>query len=145
MTITEQEAWQQRGNGARGAHSAYVREVIEELAFQARDRPQGRQALGRQPAAADQLSSRTSSRTPSAAPSRRGENVVVPRVADIYAAMPSITGKFELEYEGELRGAETVAKDLIRAAVLNVSTGYFRDSDARGRSCAGSRPAALCR
>ncbi len=60
-----------------------------------------------------------------------GENVAVPRVADIYAAMPSITGKFELEYEGELRGAETVAKDLIRAAVLNVSAGYFRDHDAR--------------
>jgi magnesium chelatase subunit I len=60
-----------------------------------------------------------------------GEAVVVPRVADVYAAMPSITGKFELEYEGELRGAETVAKDLIRNAVLNVSAAYFRDPDAR--------------
>ena len=36
-----------------------------------------------------------------------GEKVVVPRVTDLYAALPSITGKFELEYEGELSGAET--------------------------------------
>ena len=43
----------------------------------------------------------------------------MPRVTDIYAALPSITGKFELEYEGELRGAEQVARDLIRSAVGN--------------------------
>jgi magnesium chelatase subunit I len=29
--------------------------------------------------------------------------VAVPRVTDVYAALPSITGKFELEYEGELK------------------------------------------
>jgi magnesium chelatase subunit I len=46
--------------------------------------------------------------------------VVVPRVSDIYAALPSITGKIELEYEGELKGAETVARDLVRAAVATV-------------------------
>ena len=28
----------------------------------------------------------------------------VPRVADVYAALPAITGKIELEYEGELQG-----------------------------------------
>jgi magnesium chelatase subunit I len=44
----------------------------------------------------------------------------VPRVSDIYAALPSITGKIELEYEGELKGAETVARDLVRSAVANV-------------------------
>jgi magnesium chelatase subunit I len=49
-----------------------------------------------------------------------GESVVVPRVADIYSAMPSITGKFELEYEGELRGAERVAHELIRGAIARV-------------------------
>jgi magnesium chelatase subunit I len=60
------------------------------------------------------------------------EPLVVPRVADVYAAIPAITGKFELEYEGELKGADAVARDLIRSAVLNVATGYFRDADARG-------------
>ena len=37
------------------------------------------------------------------------------------AAIPAITGKFELEYEGELKGADAVARDLIRSAVLNVA------------------------
>jgi magnesium chelatase subunit I len=60
-----------------------------------------------------------------------GEEVVVPRVTDIYAALPSITGKFELEYEGELRGAEQVARDLIRSAVGNVFIGMFEGVDTR--------------
>src|SRR3989475_11238460 len=59
------------------------------------------------------------------------EALVVPRVTDIYAALPSITGKFELEYEGELRGAETVARDLIRSAVGSVFTGLFDGVDTR--------------
>jgi magnesium chelatase subunit I len=45
-----------------------------------------------------------------------GENEVVPRIADIYAALPAITGKIELEYEGELVGGHTIAKELIRRA-----------------------------
>jgi magnesium chelatase subunit I len=40
----------------------------------------------------------------------------VPRVSDIYAALPAITGKLELEYEGELQGAEPIAHELIRRA-----------------------------
>jgi magnesium chelatase subunit I len=44
------------------------------------------------------------------------ERAVVPRVSDVYAALPAITGKLELEYEGELQGAEAIAKDLIRRA-----------------------------
>ena len=55
----------------------------------------------------------------------------MPRVTDIYAALPSITGKFELEYEGELQGADNVARDIIRAAVGNVFTGYFAGADLR--------------
>jgi magnesium chelatase subunit I len=60
-----------------------------------------------------------------------GERVVVPRVTDLYAALPSITGKFELEYEGELRGAETVARDLIRSAIGVVFTSVFDGVDTR--------------
>src|SRR6185437_8441130 len=60
-----------------------------------------------------------------------GETLVVPRVTDVYAALPSITGKFELEYEGELRGAEQVARDLIRSAVGSVFTGMFEGVDTR--------------
>jgi len=53
----------------------------------------------------------------------------VARVADIYSAIPAMTGKFELEYEGELRGADNIARELIRAAVGKVFTRYFSDAN----------------
>ena len=36
-----------------------------------------------------------------------------------------MTGKIELEYEGELKGGDHVARELIRTAVGKVYTGYF--------------------
>ena len=131
MSITEQEAWAVRdGHGAKVVVPEYVREVIEEVAFQARVDPK----IDKRSGVSQRLPISCLENVVSNAERRAlvaGETTVVPRIADIYAALPSITGKFELEYEGELRGADTVAKDLIRAAVLNVSTGYFRDGDAR--------------
>ena len=56
---------------------------------------------------------------------KAGEDMAVPRVLDIYAALPSITGKLELEYEGELKGGDNVARELIRMAVGKVYTNYF--------------------
>ena len=50
---------------------------------------------------------------------------MVPRLSDVYAALPSLTGKFELEYEGELVGAERVARDLIREAVGEIFSTYL--------------------
>ena len=44
---------------------------------------------------------------------------------DVYAALPSMTGKIELEYEGELKGGDVVARDLIRVAVGKVYNAYF--------------------
>ncbi|HYY97871.1 MAG TPA: hypothetical protein VE642_04725, partial [Pyrinomonadaceae bacterium] len=54
-----------------------------------------------------------------------GEPRIVPRVADVYAALPSITGKMELEYEGEQVGAGKIARDLIKRAAGEVFEGYF--------------------
>jgi magnesium chelatase subunit I len=51
----------------------------------------------------------------------------VARVSDVYAAIPAMTGKFELEYEGELRGADNIARELIRAAVGKTFTRYFSE------------------
>jgi len=45
------------------------------------------------------------------------EKTVVPRISDIYAALPAITGKLELEYEGEMKGADYVSRELIRTAI----------------------------
>jgi magnesium chelatase subunit I len=54
-----------------------------------------------------------------------GESIAVPRVVDIYAALPSMTGKLELEYEGELKGGESVARELVRGAVGRVFTRHY--------------------
>ena len=86
--------------------------------WRSRRAPTARSTSG--PASASGCRSRrwsSSSPMPSAARSPTARTLVVPRVTDLYAALPSITGKFELEYEGELRGAEQVARDLIRSAV----------------------------
>jgi magnesium chelatase subunit I len=56
---------------------------------------------------------------------RSHDSAVVARVADVYSAIPSMTGKFELEYEGEMRGAENIARELIRAAVGKTFAKYF--------------------
>src|SRR5439155_4676521 len=56
---------------------------------------------------------------------RNGEDLAVPRVIDIYAALPAVTGKIELEYEGELKGGDAVARELIRMSVGKVFNRYF--------------------
>ena len=58
-----------------------------------------------------------------------GETVAVPRIGDIYTALPGITGKIELEYEGEMRGADTVVREIIRTAVARTFDGYFADTN----------------
>ena len=54
-----------------------------------------------------------------------GESLVLPRVGDLYAALPGITGKLELEYEGEMRGADVVVKEVMRAAIGKIFDKYF--------------------
>jgi magnesium chelatase subunit I len=49
-----------------------------------------------------------------------GETRAVPRIVDVYAALPSITGKLELEYEGELHGHGKIARELVAAAAHQV-------------------------
>src|SRR5574341_875998 len=48
------------------------------------------------------------------------ERTIVPRPCDVFAAIPSITGKLELEYEGELKGSEVIVRSLIQEAVGRV-------------------------
>src|SRR5437660_4816571 len=130
MAITAQEAWTDRVGAAKIEIPAYVREVVEEVAFQAR----GDRKIDKRSGVSQRLPITTLELVVSNAERRalqNSEKVVVPRVTDLYAALPSITGKFELEYEGELRGAEQVARDLIRSAVGSVFTGMFDGVDTR--------------
>src|SRR5438067_813669 len=130
MAITRQEAWTERVGALKVDVPNYVREVVEEVAFQARaDRK-----IDKRSGVSQRLPITTLELVVSNAERRalaNGEGTVAPRVTDIHAALPSITGKFELEDEGELRGAEQVARDLIRSAVGNVFTGRFDGTDTR--------------
>ncbi len=116
VAITRQEAWTNRPSWITVQIPDHLRDVIEEVAFQARaDRK-----IDKRSGVSQRLPITTLELVVSNAERRAlacGEHLAVPRVTDLYAALPSITGKFELEYEGELRGAEQVARDLIKSAV----------------------------
>ncbi len=118
MEITTQEAWTQRGGPAVDVPD-FVLEVIERVAFEAREDKRVDKRSGvsqRLPISALENAVSNAERRAVAL----GEERVVPRVSDVYAAVPSITGKLELEYEGELQGGDTIARDLIRRAAGRV-------------------------
>ena len=115
MDITAQEAWlDRRGDTGVIEVPSWVREVVEEIAFQARiDR-----RIDKRSGVSQRLPISVLENVVSNAERRAlttGEAPPAARIADIYAALPAITGKFELEYEGELKGADAIAHELIRA------------------------------
>jgi magnesium chelatase subunit I len=123
MAITAQEAWAERG-ATKITIPHYLREVIEQVAFSAREDKK----VDKRSGVSQRLPISTMELVVSNAERRalvHGEKVVVPRVSDLYAAMPGITGKLELEYEGEMRGADVVVRDLIRIAIGKIFDKYF--------------------
>ncbi|MDZ4724498.1 MAG: magnesium chelatase [candidate division Zixibacteria bacterium] len=53
------------------------------------------------------------------------DNDLYPRMSDLYAIIPSVTGKIELVYEGEQEGSLLVANNLIGKAINTVFLEYF--------------------
>ena len=123
ISITAQEAWIQR-NGHKLSVPKYVREVIEQIAFVAREDKR----VDKRSGVSQRLPISCMENVISNAERRaieQKEEYVVPRIGDVYAAMPAITGKLELEYEGEVRGADNVVRELIRTAVAKTFDSYF--------------------
>jgi len=129
IAITEQEAWTARSYGSDQTVDAieiphYIRQIVEQIAFSAREDKK----VDKRSGVSQRLPISTMELVVSNAERRallHGENLVVPRVGDIYAALPGITGKIELEYEGEMKGADTVVREIIRGAVASVFDQYF--------------------
>jgi len=123
LAITAQEAWTRR-DGYKLNVPKYVREVIERIAFAAREDKKVDKRSGvsqRLPISCmENVISNAERRA-----IRSNEKVVVPRIGDVYAALPAITGKLELEYEGEMKGADHVGRELIRTAVAKTYDEYF--------------------
>jgi magnesium chelatase subunit I len=118
MEITAQEAWTVRGGRPLDVPD-FVLELIERVAFEAREDKR----VDKRSGVSQRLPISVLENAVSNAERRTallGEDRIVPRVSDVYAAVPSITGKLELEYEGELQGGDAIARELIRRAAGRV-------------------------
>ncbi|HOZ07926.1 MAG TPA: magnesium chelatase [candidate division Zixibacteria bacterium] len=101
-----------------------VRDLIEEVSFQARASEFVDQTSG--------VSARVSIAAYEALVSNIERRVLrfrdqdrFPRMADVYAIIPAVTGKIELVYEGEREGSALVAHNLIGLAVKEVFARHF--------------------
>jgi magnesium chelatase subunit I len=113
VAITKQEAWIGRDMPVRVLD--IVAEVIERIAFEARSDKRIDKRSGvsqRMPITVMELAVSNAEQRALKA----DEEEIVPRISDVYAALPAITGKMELEYEGELIGSHVIARELIRKA-----------------------------
>jgi len=138
--ITDQEAWTSRSGAPEVDVPEYFKELVEKIAFAARESEFVDQSSG------------VSARMPISALEilisnleRRGilqrEKRVFPRLCDLLACLPAITGKVEVVYEGEQQGTEVIAKKLIAGPVADLFKAKFPPVDA-GRRTERARSAA---
>ena len=135
IEITRQEAWTDRRHAGESRPATgsldipvFLREVVEQVAFIARDD----RRVDKKSGVSQRLPISTLELVVSNAERRallHDETLIVPRITDLYAALPGITGKLELEYEGELRGADTIVREILRNAVAKVYDKYFSETN----------------
>jgi magnesium chelatase subunit I len=128
--ITKQEAWVKRGDlgGFSVEIPDFIAETIEQIAFEARDD----QRIDKRSGVSQRFSISVTEAAVSNAERRAlitNEKEIVPRISDVYAALPAMTGKIELEYEGEQIGATRLAKELIKRAAGIIFEGFFLGID----------------
>ncbi len=117
ISISKSEAWMERtaDHGLPIIVPAVIWQIVEHIAFFARaDR-----RIDHRSGVSQRLPISVMESVLSNAERRAlltGARQVIPRISDIYAATPSITGKIELEYEGEQIGADRITSELIRKA-----------------------------
>jgi magnesium chelatase subunit I len=137
MAITAQESWTRRDAGIEVVIPTFMRELVEEVAIQARRSEYVDQNSG------------VSARLPIALienlvsnAERRGlvtgETHVTTRICDLQHAVSAVSGKVELVLEGEQEGALNVARALVGRGVKAVFGQRFPDAfkPRRGRSTA---------
>jgi magnesium chelatase subunit I len=112
VTITRQESWVGR-EGSCVEIPDFLEEAVERIAFAAREDKRIDQRSGvsqRMPITVMETAVSNAERRAL----RHGEDIAVPRISDLYASLPAITGKMELEYEGEMHGGDRIARELIQ-------------------------------
>ncbi len=140
MRITEQEAWLTRDGGRDVVMPAYLREIIEGIAFQAR----GSEFVDQKSGVSVRMTISVMENLISSAERRaitNNEKVIVPRICDLQQVLPGMTGKLELVFEGEQEGSVKVSRALIGKAVREIFKKYFPDPlQKRIRTVQGEEP-----
>jgi len=140
VEITRQEAWAERDGEVAVKVPHVFREIVEQVAFEARaseyvDQKSGVSARLTRAALEDLIS----------AAERRalvnGETETVVRAGDLESIEPAVTGKVELVYEGEQEGAQGVARALVGKAVAAIVKTYLPDPAEKGSGESGGRAA----
>lgn len=119
ITITDNEAWTEREGGVAVAVPSFVRESVEEVAFQARESEFLDQSSGVSARLPITLLESVVSNA-----ERRAILAGVDRICatpgDVQSAVSAVTGKVELVYEGEQEGALSIARHLVGRGVKAV-------------------------
>jgi len=139
QNIAEQEAWAVRGNGNEVHIPGIYKQILAQLAFEARESEYIDQKSG----VSARLSITALEQVVSAAERRmllNGEPNTTLRITDLYYMVPALTGKLELVYEGEQEGAVNVAKHLIGKAVNKTFKSLFPDPQRKQKSEASENP-----
>jgi magnesium chelatase subunit I len=126
MKITEQEAWISRDGGRELVMPYYLKEIVEDIAFQAR----GSEFVDQKSGVSVRMTISVMENLVSSAERRaiiHNEKVIVPRICDLQQVLPGMTGKLELVFEGEQEGAVKVSRALIGKAVRETFKKYFPD------------------
>jgi magnesium chelatase subunit I len=136
--ITQQEAWIERKEVCEIVIPDYVRDIVEQIAFEARKSEFVDQGSG----VSARLSITVMENVVSNIERRAlvtGEKRMVVRICDLFAGLPAVTGKIELVYEGEQQGTLAVAKRVTGAAINKAFSRIFPNA-LKGRPKAKKRP-----
>jgi magnesium chelatase subunit I len=127
VQITTQESWVERKGGVEVRVPAFMRELIEEVAIQARKSEYVDQNSG----VSARLTIALLENVVSNAERRglaTGEKRVVTRVCDLQSAVSAVSGKVELVLEGEQEGPLNVARALLGRGVKAIFAQRFPDA-----------------
>jgi magnesium chelatase subunit I len=128
MKITQQEAWISRNGEVNVTVPAVIKELLEQIAFEARESEYIDQKSG----VSTRVTITAMEQLISAAERRallNGEEETTARITDVFHMVPALTGKLELVYEGEQEGAVNVAKHIIGKAIKKIFSRYFPDPE----------------
>ncbi len=126
IKITESQSWIKRYMDKEVLIPYYMKEIIETAAHEARRSEFVEQKSG----VSARLTISAMENLVSNAERRsiiNNETIIFPRITDLAAALPGMTGKIELVFEGEQEGPVKVSKALIGKSIREIFRKYFPD------------------